>query len=238
MTLGNRLYEMRRAKKMSQEQVAEALGVTRQTVSKWETDQTTPDFDKIIPLCELYNITTDELLKGKTEDKQTADNENYNMNNNYYNSYDTSDTFDKTATEQSVDTDNELMNKYRKRSAMLIAVAVCMYILSVIPFFLFDNSKLMMSIFFVIIAVATMLIVFGAMSKPKKAMQTEKQTKETKLLKTIDGILSGIILVIYMLVSFTTGAWHITWLLWVIYGILCEIVKLIFSLKEDKTDEK
>ena len=121
---------------------------------------------------------------------------------------------------------------------MLVAVAVCMYILSVIPFFLFDNSKLMMSIFFVIIAVATMLIVFGAMSKPKKAMQTEKQSKETKLLKTIDGILSGIILVIYMLVSFTTGAWHITWLLWVIYGILCEIVKLIFSLKEDKTDEK
>ena len=71
MTLGQRLYEMRKEKGFSQEKVAEALGVTRQTISKWETDQTTPDFDKILPLCELYNITTEALLKGE-EKKITA----------------------------------------------------------------------------------------------------------------------------------------------------------------------
>lgn len=65
MTLGNRLYEMRKAKGLSQENVADILGVTRQTVSKWETDQTTPDFDKILPICQLYNITTERLLTGE-----------------------------------------------------------------------------------------------------------------------------------------------------------------------------
>lgn len=65
MTLGNRLYEMRKAKGLSQENVADILGVTRQTVSKWETDQTTPDFDKILPICQLYNITTEQLLTGE-----------------------------------------------------------------------------------------------------------------------------------------------------------------------------
>lgn len=229
MTLGNRLYEMRKSKKMSQEQVAEALGVTRQTVSKWETDQTTPDFDKIIPLCNLYGITSEELLKGKEE---TVNNytEDYTVDNNndYYNPEDNNNS----------DSDNELINKYRKRSALLTAIAVCLYILSVIPFFIFDNSKIMLSAFFIIIAVATMLIVFGAMSKPKKLKENEVQTKENKLVKQISSILSGITLVIYMLISFLTGAWHITWLLWVIYGILCEIIKLIVSLKEDKTDGK
>ena len=51
MSLGQRLYDLRKTTGLSQEKAAEQLGVTRQTVSKWETDQTTPDFDKIIPIC-------------------------------------------------------------------------------------------------------------------------------------------------------------------------------------------
>ena len=58
MSLGQRLIELRKEKKLSQEEVAGKLNVTRQTVSKWETDQSTPDFDKILPLCELYGIST------------------------------------------------------------------------------------------------------------------------------------------------------------------------------------
>ena len=49
--LGEKLLELRKAKNLSQEEVAEKLNVTRQTVSKWETNQSTPDFDKIVPLC-------------------------------------------------------------------------------------------------------------------------------------------------------------------------------------------
>ena len=68
--LGEKLLDLRKSKGLSQEEVADKLGVTRQTVSKWETDQSTPDFDKIAPLCELYEISADELLTGVIIEKK------------------------------------------------------------------------------------------------------------------------------------------------------------------------
>ena len=73
--LGERLFELRKTKNLSQEEVAEKLNVTRQTVSKWETNQSTPDFDKIIPLCELFEISTDELLTGIKKETKKEENE-------------------------------------------------------------------------------------------------------------------------------------------------------------------
>lgn len=70
MTIGERLYKLRKDKNISQEELANALDVSRQTVSKWETDQSTPDFDKIIPLCEFFGITSDELLTGNYNIKE------------------------------------------------------------------------------------------------------------------------------------------------------------------------
>ncbi len=69
MNIGEKLYELRKKKNLSQEEIADKLNVTRQTISKWETNQSMPDLDKIVPLCDLYEISTDMLLKG-TEEKQ------------------------------------------------------------------------------------------------------------------------------------------------------------------------
>lgn len=57
-----RLYEYRKASGMSQEQVAEHLGVSRQAVSKWECAESSPDTDNLIALAMLYGVTVDELL--------------------------------------------------------------------------------------------------------------------------------------------------------------------------------
>lgn len=137
MTLGQRLYEMRRQKGFSQEQVAEVLGVTRQTVSKWETDQTTPDFDKILPLCELYNISTDELLKGE----QQRENAQYNTENSNTYYYDTARYDTPVNDPEPTAEEKELYEKGRKKSALIMSGAICLYILSVIPFFISDNEK-------------------------------------------------------------------------------------------------
>lgn len=77
MSLGQRLYDLRKTTGLSQEKAAEQLGVTRQTVSKWETDQTTPDFDKIIPICKLYSVTTAELFGEEKENDYS-----YNIDSN------------------------------------------------------------------------------------------------------------------------------------------------------------
>lgn len=224
MTLGQKLFEMRKKAALSQEQVAEVLGVTRQTVSKWETDQTTPDFDKIIPISKLYNVSVNELFGEETKINESIDNQNSQTNDDNNNNMSEQEMF-------------ELNRKYKKRFAILLSVAICLYILSVIPFIVFESTTLMIVTLFIMIAAATAMIVFGAVSKPKFGKNKENDLPQNSLYKKICSIMSGIILVIYLLVSFLTGAWYITWVLWIVYAIACEIVKLIFSLKGAEIDE-
>ena len=65
MEFGNKLYELRKEKGLSQEELASRLEVTRQTVSKWELGDSTPDLDKLVLLAELFEISLDELVLGK-----------------------------------------------------------------------------------------------------------------------------------------------------------------------------
>ena len=57
-----------------------------------------------------------------------------------------------------------------------------------------------------------------------------------KLQKQINTIIATIILIIYLTISFTTGAWYITWLLWIVYGLIEEIVKLLFILRSKENE--
>lgn len=64
MSLGEKLLYLRRKSGLSQEDVAEKLSVSRQTVSKWETDQTVPELIKAKLLSQLYNVSYDYLISG------------------------------------------------------------------------------------------------------------------------------------------------------------------------------
>lgn len=72
---GNRLYEYRRANGLSQEELAEKMQVSHQTISKWERAESSPNTDNLIALAKLYGVTIDELINGKEEPKnaETAD---------------------------------------------------------------------------------------------------------------------------------------------------------------------
>lgn len=61
MSLGNSLFNARKKSGLSQEEVAEKLGVSRQTISKWELDETLPDIRQAKKLSGLYHLTLDEL---------------------------------------------------------------------------------------------------------------------------------------------------------------------------------
>lgn len=68
MSVSKQLIHLRNVKGNSQEELASLMNVTRQSVSKWETDQSLPDSEKIIRLSEIFSVTTDYLLKGKASD--------------------------------------------------------------------------------------------------------------------------------------------------------------------------
>ena len=72
----NRLCELRKAHNLSQEELADKLGVSRQAVSKWERSESSPDTDNLIQLAALYNISLDELLNGKDAFSLIEENKN------------------------------------------------------------------------------------------------------------------------------------------------------------------
>ncbi len=64
MTLGERIYSLRKARGLSQEELAAAVGVSRQAVSKWELGESQPEVDKAVLLAQALGVTTDQLLLG------------------------------------------------------------------------------------------------------------------------------------------------------------------------------
>lgn len=73
MSLGNNIKELRIKKQMSQEKIAEELGVSRQAVSKWETELSYPDTENLISLAKLFQVTVDELTHGISNAELTKD---------------------------------------------------------------------------------------------------------------------------------------------------------------------
>lgn len=68
MIFADKLIELRKKNGWSQEELAEKVNVTRQSVSKWESAQSIPDLDKILLLAQIFGVTTDYLLKDEIED--------------------------------------------------------------------------------------------------------------------------------------------------------------------------
>ena len=67
MDIGNKLNRARTKANLTQEQVADALGVSRQTISNWENEKTYPDIKSVVTLSDLYGVSLDYLLKDKEE---------------------------------------------------------------------------------------------------------------------------------------------------------------------------
>lgn len=212
--LGERLYELRKDKKLSQEEVAEKLNVTRQTISKWETDQSMPDFDKVVPLCELYGISPNELFI-KLERKETS-------NNN----------------ENLINPEEEKSKLNKKAKGIAISVILyflsCVWILISIPVMNF-NPVVACAIFLLICGIATGMIVYVCIVYKKE--KNKEETELDKIRNQISNVVAIIVTIIYLIISFKTMAWHLTWIIWIIFGLFEEILKLIFmlwSLKDEK----
>ncbi len=237
MNIGEKLFELRKNKNLSQEEVAEKLNVTRQTVSKWETNQSTPDFDKIVPLCELFEISTDELLRGKKSESQVEENDTNILEKQENNT----ELKDDIKTEENIMTKDEL----RRKAAGEISTSIFIYIAAIGVFIaIVDNTNIDASIavglLLLACAYATARIIKGCMSMPKSDETKEEMNKKEKkeILKSIRCIIWCLITALYIVLSFVTMAWHITWVIFIIGAVISEIAKLCFLLKEGEYNEK
>ena len=71
--LSDNIRNLRKENRLSQDELAEKLGVSRQSISLWETGQTQPTVDNIIALAKIFNVSTDAILGNNVEDKKTQE---------------------------------------------------------------------------------------------------------------------------------------------------------------------
>ena len=248
MTLGERLLEYRTNIRMSQEKLTEKIGVSRQTISKWETNQSTPDFDKILPLCEALGITTEELIKGekKTENSEA-----------------------KEIKQENEKVKNEYVQKRNKKKAIVLSVSIFLYCIATfaLPYMTevlrYEDAHAVM-IWAALCTIATVIIVYFFVAYPNTykedkgikedikeindtieeiekledvGVKIEAVGAESKTEALAIQIVAILFLIIYLLVSVLTSAWHITWILWIVLIFVELIVKLIFSMKGEKNEK-
>ena len=120
---------------------------------------------------------------------------------------------------------------------LLRAIAVGLYILCPIPLFVLGGAFGMgitgLCGTLTLVAVATVLIILGAKKETENA-DVEPSTPRSALAKSVNGLIWAIGLAIYFIVSFLTGAWYITWVIFPIIAAVQGLVKAILDLKEGK----
>lgn len=79
MNISDRIQNLRKVKGISQEELADKVGVSRQAVSKWESEQSIPDLDKVIIMSDYFSVTTDYILKGIESSEQSVKKPNANI---------------------------------------------------------------------------------------------------------------------------------------------------------------
>ena len=136
----------------------------------------------------------------------------------------------------------QMTAEQRQQKAKITAIAIAMYIVSVIPPILFGGNAGPI-LMFLIVAAATGLLVYQNMTKAQYVKADDTITEEfkewrqhgsekVKVYKALSSALWMVALVVYFIVSFQTGAWHITWLTFLIAGALNNVMKAMFDLSK------
>ena len=317
MIFSDKLINLRKKAAMSQEELADKLGVSRQSVSKWEGAQSVPDINKIIELSKIFGVSTDYLLKDEIEieenvpveektDKKIVSVEEANeylsiiertkhliatgvllciispitllilgmiseMNNlnedlmcgigvvvlillvaiavslfvvsgfklNKY------EYLDKKAFETQYGVTgivNEKKNKFNQTYVTMNVIGVLLCVICPVPLlitaFIKDGKYAIIGVcvLLAICSIGVYILVLSGMTNAayNKLLQEGDYTKEKKEANTLIGNVMGVYWLlataIYLTWSFISCDWHITWIVWVIAGVLCPVVSIIVDM--------
>ncbi|MBQ8409543.1 MAG: DUF4097 family beta strand repeat protein [Clostridia bacterium] len=158
--------------------------------------------------------------------------------------------FEKTAEEPLSEEQSKQAEKYRTRAGIMTAVAIALYTLCWIPLIILGElvqsekgGVVGLVIMLVMIAVATGLIIIKSALKPDfmkkdgeddEDEKDEKKARKNPILIAINTVLWVLTFIVYFGVSFSTGAWHITWTLFLIAGAIDSVTESIFDLVENR----
>ena len=137
---------------------------------------------------------------------------------------------------------SERNRQMSRNRSIVTAIAVALYILCPVPIIVFE-IKPGITLFFLMIAAATGMLIFNNVNKVRAGNQHDTVVNEfnewrdlnqqnVNIYKSVSSAVWSLGLVVYFLVSFLTGAWHLTWLIFLIIGAVNGIIKALFDLQK------
>lgn len=142
----------------------------------------------------------------------------------------------------------ENIGEARKKTALIVSVCVGLYILSVITLIVLEElgmqDFIVISSFLSIAGLSTCIMIYHFMTKPKYTKYEDtmveefkewkgKKDKNKEIKKAINSIVWTLTVIIYLLISFTFGIWNISWIIFLIAGLIENIIGLMFKLGEE-----
>ena len=195
---------------MTQEELAEYMGVSRQSVSKWETGDAYPETDKLIVLSDLFGMSLDELVRG-----------NADMQINKMDGMIENDVAEKERKEANVHTEVE-KNVYRLKKigdaicGVIMLSVTAVYLVLGIAFGLWHPLWIMFPV------CGTVCLIIYLVTQKRKELK-----------KKLCGIIMMSVAAIYLIIGFVWGFWHPGWIVFPVGGIICAIINLITDVKDD-----
>jgi transcriptional regulator with XRE-family HTH domain len=234
MSFGENLFYLRKKSKITQEELAEELDVSRQSVSKWETGEAYPDTEKLIALCDKFGVTMDDFMRGdlsKGDEKpQTVTDESVaKMQFNgeaddgvQIKSNETTGCGDEKTSKQS--------KVYASVSSVVMLCALCVFL---VCGFVWNLWYVAWVAFLFSSAICLLLKIFlgGESDKAhthKNGVEHNFGTSGRKKLHSISGEISGAVMLIctgvYLLVGMLCSIWHPTWIIFIVGATICTIL--------------
>ncbi|MGN0804595.1 MAG: helix-turn-helix domain-containing protein [Candidatus Coproplasma sp.] len=217
MSFADNLQYLRKKNKITQEELAEELNVSRQSVSKWETGEAYPETEKLITLCDRFNVTLDDLLRGDVKEGKT-DNEEQSFE-----------------TQTSADIENNddatVKEEERKKRITAIGASICSGVFAVCGI-IYLCLGLTLGLWH-----PTWLIFLGGVLVCIWAGGMTDGNPEGKSLKErIGGFVCGTVmvsaLIIFLIFGFVLKIWHPTWVVFIIGAGICGVIGALTNKKQ------
>lgn len=223
MSFADNLQYLRKKNKITQEELAEELGVSRQSVSKWETGEAYPETEKLISLCDKFGVTLDELLRGNVvkEDEESEDEDTSHEEEDGEESEDDEEEFRQSASDccACAEGHNKPSALSQRLCALTMLLSIILYVCLGITLDLWHPGWL------IFLGAIVIFIWIGCLSDKGKTLK-----------ERVGGAVCGSTMIIaviaYLSVGFTLNIWHPTWVVFVVGCGICAVVGAFTGKKQ------
>lgn len=211
MAFPENLQYLRKRAKLTQEELAEELKVSRQSVSKWETGEAYPETEKLIALCDKFGVTMDGFLRGDLTMPQPEREEAQRQ---------------AAATEEGAG-DRETLKKAAVLSAVCSGVFVCSLSVFLICGFVWGLWRVCWVSFLFGFSVCSVVHAFGGDGRDGSARHRGARTKFQHISASLSGAVMFFCVGVYLILGVNYGLWHPYWLICTAGAVVCIVLGVL-----------